>query len=36
MFEKSGKVVSEFCSENDLPEATLSLWQAVAWPGIRR
>jgi len=27
MFDKSGKAVSEFCRENDLPEATLSLWR---------
>ena len=27
MFEKSGKAVSETCSEVDLPEATLSLWR---------
>ncbi|SRR6266478_9410340 len=27
MFEKSGKGVSEFCRENDLPEATLALWR---------
>jgi transposase-like protein len=28
MFEKSGKSVAEFCRENDLPEATLSLWRS--------
>jgi transposase-like protein len=27
MFDKSGKGVSEFCRENDLPEATLALWR---------
>jgi transposase-like protein len=28
MFEKSGKSVSDFCRENDLPPATLSLWRS--------
>lgn len=27
LFEKSGRGVSEFCRENDLPETTLSLWR---------
>jgi transposase-like protein len=27
MFNKSGKSMSEFCRENDLPEATLALWR---------
>lgn len=27
LFERSGKPLSEFCRENDLPEATLSLWR---------
>ena len=28
LFEKSGKSVSDFCRENDLPPATLSLWRS--------
>jgi transposase-like protein len=27
MFEKSGKSLTDFCRENDLPDATMSLWR---------
>src|ERR1700683_1825376 len=27
MFERSGKSLADFCRENDLPDATLSLWR---------
>lgn len=27
MYEKGSKSVSDFCRENDLPDATLSLWR---------